>query len=432
MPEWTGFPSMERHTVDEFTTEYWRPELLGFASFVLTLVVLPDFFSSQPRMDPDTLLFNYIGWLTAQGGIPYVDVWDVKPPMVPHLTAGLATLSGGNMRVLALLSILASAGVVLGTVLLAGELVHEHTENPLAALASGLGVFAYPAMYLAAGNGIRPKYFTLFFGLLAVYLLLQERYFFAGVAGAVSAGFWQFGLIFVLLPVVYPIWAGDRRATARAMAGIVATTIVMLAPFAIRGALWPVIIEVVVSPFLAPESQSFISRWFRVERHLGLLFPLFLLSIPATVYYAIDDKRSVWALAGLLWFAMHVLVFDFDSGMDLLPLLTFAAIAIGLLTDVVDDPDTTISGGTLVLAFVVVIVAIGLPWFAGGSVYPVKAPESGPGTLSDAYWNQTVVSDCHERMSGMEEVYVEKVGEHEAGNRCGDVPADVIIKEIIQ
>lgn len=49
-----------------------------------------------PATATDPAFFQHTGWYILNGGIPYVDVWDVNPPLVFGLTAVLALLSGGD------------------------------------------------------------------------------------------------------------------------------------------------------------------------------------------------------------------------------------------------------------------------------------------------------------------------------------------------
>lgn len=87
-----------------FQVPFWLAgvALIGWAS----LVRLP--FGLAPRSDPDSALFWIIGHGWRQGYLPYVALWDVKPPGIFLIFAGADTLLGADPfggRILAAIAI---------------------------------------------------------------------------------------------------------------------------------------------------------------------------------------------------------------------------------------------------------------------------------------------------------------------------------------
>lgn len=174
-------------------------------------------FRDYARLDPrpltgDGALFLLGGLKTAQGHVPYLHLWDVKPPGI-HLTAGvLAVVSGGSRQLLYVLGNAANGVALVGSCLLAGVIVSHVTGRQLPALAAGASPLAYQATYEFVPAGIRPKYFLGLFGLLSMYLLLKRRPFLSGAAAALVASYWQLGVVF---PAVAVAWALAERRRGR-------------------------------------------------------------------------------------------------------------------------------------------------------------------------------------------------------------------------
>ncbi len=61
----------------------------------------------------DSLLFGYYGWCVAQGAVPYLDIWDNKPPGIWWVNAlGFALWGDGPLAETALCSIAVAAAVL--------------------------------------------------------------------------------------------------------------------------------------------------------------------------------------------------------------------------------------------------------------------------------------------------------------------------------
>ncbi|MFH0883277.1 MAG: glycosyltransferase family 39 protein, partial [bacterium] len=97
----------------------------------------------------DSGVFAYGGWVIASGGVPYLDFWDQKPPLVFLLNALAIRMSGMELTGAWWLSLL----VLLVTVPLAWWVLRRWTGTRPALIAMGLYAVSFTGV-LQAGNSI--------------------------------------------------------------------------------------------------------------------------------------------------------------------------------------------------------------------------------------------------------------------------------------
>jgi hypothetical protein len=266
----------------------------------------------RPYVGPDAALFEYSGWYAIHGGVPYLHLWDPKPPIIHEIAAGLAFLSRGDVLVLHLLSSVLMGVTAIATVSLVSKLTYDVTNNELAAFVSGLGMLTYPVFYLMPVAGLRPKMFVAFFGVLTVYFLHTDRFVAGGVTSAVTAGLWQFGLFFPLLVRVRAIRSSSDRFL-KALTGMLSVTLLVMFPFAVRDAVGPMVAQAVVSPFVSSESFRLLDRVIVGAGALDFVAPVVLLGGVGAMFAHMYQGEK-WILGGLLWFGVQVFFFDLDGG----------------------------------------------------------------------------------------------------------------------
>lgn len=318
-----------------------------------------------PRLiNSDAAFYGHAGWYVTQGAVPYVDIWDVKPPLVFELPAVLALLSFGDMGVLLGWQVLVTSLAGIGSVGLLGWLVHHVTDDGVAAFVAGSLLLAYPGFHYLAAHGFRPKYFTMFFGLLALYLQRTRRPGTSGAAAAAAAGFWQFGAVFPLTVLLLEV-TERHSIPLRALGGMAGLTALVLLPFVYWGALEPMFVEVVVAPFVLSEPVSFTSRLFKGTLYLGgYLIPFVLLGVLGHLRAARDDIGAVWwVLLPTVWYAIQVFLFDLDGYPDLFLGLAFAAVGVGLYVARLDPDDRTV-----VVSAALVVLLVGTVFLGGFGV----------------------------------------------------------------
>lgn len=201
-----------------FGATRWFGPLLAGVSATMGASVVAYAIADQPPASIDSAFYQHVGWYVLQGATPYVDVWDVNPPLTFGVAAVLALLVGGDVLLLHVAGAGLTAFVVVASVLLTGLLAYDLTGDDAAALAAGLVMLAVPEVYGLPPYGIRSQYFALLFGLVGLVLVRRGRPFAAGASVAAAAGFWQPGAGFALLVVGMAArrdgWAGTASNVA--------------------------------------------------------------------------------------------------------------------------------------------------------------------------------------------------------------------------
>jgi hypothetical protein len=401
--------------------------------------------SGHPTINIDSALFQHAGWYVTQGAIPYIDIWDIKPPLAIETTTVLAALAGGDPFLIHLLSVAVTGAAAVGCSLLVGLLAYRLTGDGRAALLAGLVLLTVPGFYRLSANGFRPKYFTLFLGLAALVFGLRNQSLFAGMAAAASAGYWQYGVIFAVLVVGIAIQHRDRRALVRQVLGMALVTTAVLLPIVAWGALVPMVVEVIYVPLTSQGTQPLIQRLGKLLMYLAYA----LIPVAVGVYGLVSRRDRLrhdwWVYAGAAWGGFQLL-FDLDSAPDLFLLVTFLALGVALFAERArPQARRWLSVG---LAAIVLVNAL---WVGGVVVNPVgegtgstdtassgfseelravaesvgvsrpgEPPRHGIPGVRTLYWNTRTPPSCHYRLSETERDWLEKTGRTYRESRCGN------------
>ena len=248
-------PAAPVAVVDELVARLWR---IGPAAVATVLIVgatikevLPP---GPPVLSADAALYQHGGWYITVGGVPYVDIFDVKPPVAFELPAILALLTGGDPTLLYAASVFTTGAAAVAVVALVGTLVYDLTDDHWAALCAEVAVLAFSVLFWYPAKGFRPKLFVLAFGLGSLVLARRCRTASAGTLAALAAGTWQLGAFFPLA-VCGLVW---RRSGAlgRALAAMAGTTVVVVAPIVLQGGTTAMVVEAVLIPLTDAEGQS--------------------------------------------------------------------------------------------------------------------------------------------------------------------------------
>lgn len=386
----------------------------------------------------DGAFFLLTGFEMARGRIAYLHVWNVKPPGI-HLTTGvLALMSGGNRYLLYVLGNLANAVALVGSCLILGLVVYRLTDRHLPALAAGTAPLAYQATYEFVPSGIRPKYLLCLFGLLSLYLFLIDRYRLAGGAAVLAASYWQLGIVFPVAVVGGALrdeYSGTDGAFRRAIFGSGAATLVVIVPFAVTGAVGPMLLQTLVAPLVYPQNpRGFFETLAATRNMLGLASYLVVLGswggLIAVVRQMRQPQSRYWiVVAGVGWFLFQVLFVDLDARPDLLPFAIFSGLGVGILVDSLaptrhvrenptDAPVVELAGAigfVLVLSLLVVITVINLPWTSGntatyhGILYDY---------LKELHWTGQRLDSCHVYLSSTEVDWIEATSGSRTDRLC--------------
>lgn len=451
--------------------EHWLGILLAVSVLSFALSFLTVFLSSSPPpVNGDAAHAQHLGWYITQGGIPYVDIWKAKPPVLFEFMAILGFLSGGNMWILHLITVLLTSAAGIGIVLLAGIIVHDRTGNPDASFLAGLAVLGFAGVHHLSASGFADKYFAVFFGLLSLYLFFRERFFLSGFAAAAGTGFWHLA---VAIPVVVLGMAAQQRRKGvfyRALGGMVVLTFLSLLPvIVVWDAFVPMIVEVVLVPIYGgAEGSPLLLRIGKIGLLLGYASLLIVLGVLGVVWSVRKDwEQYWWASAVLGWFLIQILFLDMDWYPDLIPVTAFAGIGVGLLYTRVRK-DVWRQFLFLSVTMVTIVSVIGYGGF-GVVTYPITSPSypintdvspgsqpllpaaavtlaskagipisidsAGPSevrksvapdtpSMVDMYWSKTIPESCRYRFGRMPQSWLDATNQS-WGDPCGRWPSSL-------
>lgn len=420
-------------------TAVWRLSasrwLLGLAPIVAVLFgasVVVFAILNRPIIAIDAALYQHVGWLVTRGGIPYVDIWDINPPLTFALTAGLAFLSGGNMLLLHALSAAVTLLVSVASVLLVGWLAARVTGEDIAALAAGLVLLAVPEVYGLPPYGVRSQYFALLSVAAALALAYRDRPLLAGVSVSASAGFWQPGIAAVPIVLGMILQRSGRRGFRRAAFGGLALAALTVFPFVAVGAVVPMVVETVVAPLYGQAPYTLLGRGYATLNALGYAAAL----LPVAGYgwlLAFVSRDRWWVPAGGLVYTGVALFLNMNGSLDLLLWLVFVALGVAIAVESVAARSLCRLG---LVVFVGLTVLVAPVWHVPAA--PLKEPvETGQETASakkvtqirdhhlsvpgmrTIYWQKLRPETCHYRLSWTERRWILRTGARLGDETCG-------------
>lgn len=415
------------------TVPVWLVALGPFVGYLFVDGLLAYLRTDWPTIATDPAFFQHTGWYVVNGGVPYADVWDVNPPVPFGIAAVLAVLSGGDMHVLHALALALTVLVAAGSVLLVAWVAYLVTGEDAAAVAAGLTMLVVPELFIRSPEGMRAQFYALFFGALAIALVLRDRPFLAGAVAALSAGSWQSGLAFAPLIVGMAYQRGHRDGALRAIAGggVVAGIIVIV--FAAAGAVVGMVVQTVVAPLSAGSPYTLAERVYGVLLVFGYGSLLIPVAMVGWALAAVDLRERWWVAAGGAILLLQVLFVDMDGSTDTFPWLAFVALGVAVTVERAiawrtgatgSDDDAAIWTDRRRLAAVAAVVVLVGPLVYGGLVWhhdsprpqasleameddaepDGKTPEITPSdgdvpSMQTIYWEQMEPETCHYRLS---------------------------------
>lgn len=422
----------------EWIEENWLAILAVGAAVLLAVSTTKQFLDDPYYISTDSALFQHAGWYITQGATPYVDFWDLKPPLIYAVTTLLALVADGDMHLLHVMSIALANAVVVTGVVLVGVLTHRLTGHGLASLLAGATMFVIPTVYLFPSAGLRPKYFAFLFGVAALLFAVDDRPTASGAAAAVSAGFWQLGGPLALLVVAMGLQRGGWRAAGRAVAGGLLVAVAVVAPFVAADLTVPLFVETVLAPIYSVERYTVPGRLLELMLELG--YGVFLL--PIGIYgwakgALRDPSRYWWVGAGGVVYLLQVFL-EMQGAIEMILLFLFLSLGVGLLVATVSTP----SRESVVVGVVMLLAVLNFFW-ATSPLTPVKhdieevqeemavadyesvadAPDGVP-SMKTIYWEKRQPDSCHYRAGYKQRDFVEKVGTTVEKEQCGQWPFD--------
>lgn len=175
----------------------WQRYLIAAAVLIVMGAYIPLRRNYYPSHDFS--IFAYIGKRILAGGLPYVDAWDHKPPLIFYLNALGLWLAGGNLVGIWTIEIV----FVLSAALLLFALLRFSFQE-WAALAAAVGAILHLARLLDFGN--YTEEFAFLFQIAAVILWIRAEN--GGSFGRWLVSGVLMGLSFSLKPTLIGAWIG--------------------------------------------------------------------------------------------------------------------------------------------------------------------------------------------------------------------------------
>ncbi len=371
----------------------------------------------------DSIIFEYIGWFLANGGRLYVDIWEVKPPLVYEVTGAIALVTGDAVVPYHWLLVTVTMVTAIAGTLLIGQVVFRVTDDPTAAVVAGLSPYTFPMFVWRGAVGFKPKYFVVLLGLLTVVAALRDRPWLSGVFGAASVGFWQLAVVFPAVAAGLLYQRGSRSDLNKLALGGGLTSILVLLPVVIWGALPEMIVETVLAPLIAGDSTAPVSRVWLAFRIVGLPTAVAVVGIYGVVRALVEDPGEYWWLAVVtIWLLLQVLFLDFDAAPDLFPL--FAVLSIGVGLAIRSESRSTLP--VIALIGVMIVLSAVTVWQGGSptgyswlpSIHPTtvnaQASPTVPYTGNETrilFWRPLPAETCRAFYGGLESRYLTRIGQ---------------------
>lgn len=369
------------------------------------------------NLSDDSALFYYSGrqWVH-EGRVPYLHLWDIKPPLTHEAMAVITLVTAGDPFLMYTLGIALNAALLLGGIAAAMIAVKELTGSKVAAFISGCSTLAFPHLFQWVTTGFRPKYAVVF--CLGVTLLTGVRENWSGAAGAsaLAAGFWQPGILSVFIVLGTISWYDYQgriapRAAAKSSGVVLGIGTLVVLPFIIEGAVPQMVVQTVVAPFVTSDGGGTIAAL------IGQI-PASLLTVTTigVVFGGVQlDHRIRW-WPGLLYlsFLTVALKGDFDASPDLIPLSFLIAIGVGVAIGIARPTESERLAADP-RSWLVAIVAVQVAATVLSSSY-FTTVAGGP--VKDLFLSETISPQCHLRLSSAEQVMMERVGSPEDATTC--------------
>lgn len=426
---------------------HWLKAIVIQTLVLEAYITVPNFtFPGRPELMNDSMFFQYVGWLwVTTPQVPYLYIADIKPPAILELSVLVALLSGGDPYWMAALGSALMVGSVVGTLVLVGLLVYEHTGDVLASYLAASIPLGFPWYFQMAATGLRPKYFTVFLGLVGVFLALRRRWVGGAFAASLAAGFWQLGMIFPAIIVGLSMTDSaveGRSALGRAVIGGLAAVVVVVGPIALAGvdALEAMVVQVFVGGTLTEAPATTVERAGKLARLLSAFFPIALIGALGSLYGlpshrgrhdSEDDgdqpfvRRTWWIPLLVGWFVFGALRLDLNGRPDIYTLIIAVAIGFGLLVAASDEsavPILVVVSGLFVLGFS--IRTFGGPY---GYISPGTLGFELP-RLQHLYWGQSVEHRCYARDSGLGKSFAREFGQRPNTKLCRYDFSEIIVR----
>jgi hypothetical protein len=252
---------------------------------------------NKPILNADSAFFQHAGWYMNQGAIPYIHIWDIKPPATYYTTAALARLSIDNMYTIHIFNVILMiiSGILI--VMFVGELINQITGDNLASVIGGISVLTFGGFHYLASQGFRPKYLAIAFGLFGIILQYRDHPAQSGLISALSAGYVQHAAIFSIITIGIAAQNNERTTIYKTFVGMLIMTVFVIFPIYWFDASYQMVTQVILVPFVATEPFSFIEIIRRVGKLLlytGYGISIFIIGAYGFTKISINNLIQRW------------------------------------------------------------------------------------------------------------------------------------------
>jgi hypothetical protein len=190
-------PTLDAKPSDTSWLKWTNHRVLFCITLVVGMIILCQFQFWKLPAKGDRANWDYFAQVIARGGAPYRDVVNIKSPLSAYIGAAaiIATRPFGIREIYATrVTFVLLAALTAGFTFLVANLYFNSSRIGLLAALILLGVYQFARLN---SDGIQPKTPMILFGLVALWAVIKDRPFLAGVFGMLSALSWQPGLLFV-------------------------------------------------------------------------------------------------------------------------------------------------------------------------------------------------------------------------------------------
>jgi hypothetical protein len=136
-------------------------------SLLAFFIRLPFFFRDYIDRDESTFILMGESWVN--GHLPYTEIWDLKPPLVYLLFAGIISIFGKSFVAIRMLGVLA-VGITAYFTYAMGKQLHSRQTGLLAAMGC-----VYLISLFGSLQGVMSEHLSMPFFMSGLYLLLKQR-----------------------------------------------------------------------------------------------------------------------------------------------------------------------------------------------------------------------------------------------------------------
>jgi len=342
-----AIPKQIHDTLEAFKN-YWnqftdkqKNLILATSLGVIGIIVWSLYGVFEFPLNNDMGIYLYGGKELLEGNIPYVAVFDVKPPLTFIVSAfGLLFLNSTFQ----LSPILVSRIVMLlfgaGTIFFVYLLVYHLLKNRTYAILTGIILISFTGMGWAAISG-RPKTLMVFFSISCLYMLIRKKWLISGILGSLSALAWQPGALLPLVVILYSLTDKQNRKEQllKSIIGAALPFIVVILFFYIMGGLNEFINQSLLFIITFKGSlhwgfqRATTTFTYSIFYYYGTEILFFILAILGFIIFSYKNRKILINLKNPLPFIYLFFIplgfyslYDFQGLWDLVPLLPFIAL----------------------------------------------------------------------------------------------------------